>query len=120
MNISWRLDVSGDFATASNWVPAVVPGPADDVTIGVKGTYTVTSSISETVDSLSILDSGATLLITGASNFFSTNNGVNKGTIIIDGDAGLNFSNAGAGPGSFINSGKLEATNGTFSPLAGR
>jgi hypothetical protein len=117
MNISWRLDVSGDFATASNWVPAVVPGPADDVTIGVKGTYTVTSSISETVDSLSILDSGATLLITGASNFFSTNNGVNKGTIIIDGDAGLNFSNAGAGPGSFINSGKLEATNGTFSPL---
>jgi hypothetical protein len=33
---------------------AIVPGPANDVTIGTKGSYTVTSSADETVDSLII------------------------------------------------------------------
>ena len=46
-NVSWKLGVSGDFATASNWSPAAVPGPTDDVTIGAKGTYIVTSSADE-------------------------------------------------------------------------
>ena len=43
----------------------MVPGPADDAIFAVPGTYTVTSSINETVDSLSVLDSAATLYITG-------------------------------------------------------
>jgi hypothetical protein len=55
-NVSWKFGVSGDFATASNWSPAAVPGPADDVTIGTKRTYTVTSSANETIDSLTITD----------------------------------------------------------------
>jgi hypothetical protein len=85
MIISWRLKgVSGDFATASNWDPAAVPGPADDVIIGAKGTYTVTSSVAETVDSLTISNKHATLLIEGASSFSDTLGGVNDGTIVVD------------------------------------
>ena len=82
----WARGINGDFATASNWNPAVVPGPANDVTIGAKGTYTVTSSVDETVNSLTIADNHATLLITGASNytiFTTTNGGVNDGTITV-------------------------------------
>ena len=111
MLISWRQGVSGDFATASNWNPAAVPGPVDDVTIGAKGTYTVTSSVNETVDALSILDKHATLFVTGASNF-ATTNGVNDGTIVVDSGSSLSISNPIPPPqGSFENSGTLEATN---------
>ena len=109
MNISWRFDVSGDFATGTNWNPAVVPGPADDVTIGVKGKYTVTSSAAETVDSVNILDKRATLFVTGQSSF-STSSGVNDGTIIADSGSSLTIiSNSGVS--TFENSGTLEATN---------
>jgi hypothetical protein len=114
VNISWRFGVSGDFATASNWSSAAIPGPADDATIAARGTYTVTSSINETVDSLSILDRAATLFITGASSF-STTNGVNDGTIIVDNSAlniGIPSFLFPPAPGSFENSGTLEATDG--------
>jgi hypothetical protein len=114
MNVSWKLGVSGDFATASNWNPAAVPGPTDDATIAARGIYTVTSSINEIVDSLNILDRSATLFITGASSF-STTNAVNDGTIIVDGSAlniGIPSFLFPPGPGSFKNSGTLEATNG--------
>ena len=65
MLVSWAHRVSGDYATSDNWSPAVVPGPSDDVSISVNGTYTVTSSVDEAVNSLSILDKHATLLIEG-------------------------------------------------------
>ena len=67
MLISWAHRVSGDYATSANWSPAVVPGPSDDVSISVNGTYTVTSSVDEAVNSLSLLDKHATLLIEGTS-----------------------------------------------------
>jgi hypothetical protein len=72
-NVSWLRGVSGDFATASNWTPAEVPGPANDVTIGVKGNYTVTSSADEIVDNLIISHKHATLFITGPSALFDDN-----------------------------------------------
>ena len=115
MNISWRFGVSGDFATASNWNPAVVPGPADDVTIGAKGTYTVTSSANETIDSLTITDKHATLLVTGSSSF-STSSGVNDGTIIADSGSSLTITSNSGLLGSFANSGTLEATNASNRP----
>jgi hypothetical protein len=118
-NVSWKFGVSGDFATASNWSPAAVPGPADDVTIGTKRTYTVTSSANETIDSLTITDKHATLFITGASSF-STTNGVNDGTIIVDSGSSLNISNPVPPPlGSFVNSGTLVATNINNLPRGG-
>ena len=84
MLISWTQGLSGDFATASNWNPAAVPGPGDDATIGAKGTYTVTSSVDETVNSLTIAKKSATFFTTGASDFTMTWGGVNDGTITID------------------------------------
>jgi hypothetical protein len=87
--VSWGLGVSGDFATASNWNPAAVPGPANDAIIGAKGTYTVTSSIAESVNSLAILDKSATLLIDGASGFSDTLGGINDGTIVVDDSSGM-------------------------------
>ena len=81
----WARGISGDFATASNWNPAVVPGPADDAIIGAKGTYTVTSSVNETVNSLTIANKHVTLLIDGGSTFSDVFGGVNDGTVVVDG-----------------------------------
>ena len=117
MNIFWTRGVSGDFATASNWNPAVVPGAADDVTIGVKRTYTVTSSANETVDSLTITDKHATLLVTGSSSF-TTSSGVNDGKVIADSGSSLTIT-SNILPTSFENSGTLEATNANNLPTGG-
>jgi hypothetical protein len=46
--IHWKIATSGDFNTASNWNPAVVPGSGDDAIIDAVGTYTVTSSTTNT------------------------------------------------------------------------
>ena len=125
MNISWRQSVSGDFATASNWNPAAVPGPADDATIGAKGTYTVTSSIDETVDSLTIADKSATLLIDGASTFSDTFGGVNDGTIVVNGSGmviGANTTNttlSNVGTIDLDNSGLLIGQFGVTDSLTG-
>jgi hypothetical protein len=39
---SWKLSVSGDWGTASNWSTGQVPVSTDDVCITIPGTYTVT------------------------------------------------------------------------------
>ena len=89
MYILWTHGVSGDFATTSNWTPAAVPGLADEaIIIGLPRAYTVTSSINETVDSLTIAN--ATLFITGASGFTTTNGGFNGGIILVDNASALN------------------------------
>ncbi len=123
MLISWRKGISGDFATASNWNPAAVPGPADDVLIGAVGAYTVTSSVDETVDSLTIADRRATLLIDGASTFSDTFGGVNDGTLVVNGSSrlivGTNTTNT-----TLSNVGTIDLVNsylqfGPFGPFGG-
>jgi hypothetical protein len=90
MLISWKQKgVSGDFATTSNWDPATIPGPADDAIIGARGTYTVTSSVDETVNSLAITNKHATLFIGGGSSFSDTFGGVNDGTIVVDSSSSM-------------------------------
>ena len=89
MYIFWTRGVSGDFATTSNWIPAAVPGPADEAIIGANGTYTVTSSVDETVDSLIIAQKHATLFVAGASTFAMTNGGLNDGTILVDSNSSM-------------------------------
>src|SRR6516162_8791367 len=53
---NWVLPVDGDFNTSANWINTStnlpgVPGPSDDAVIS-NGTITVTSAISNTVNSL--------------------------------------------------------------------
>jgi hypothetical protein len=90
MLISWSKGVSGDFARASNWSPSLVPGPVDDVLIGAKGSYTITSSTDEIVNNVAITQKNATLLISGAtttsgtaSTFSDSLGGINDGTIVV-------------------------------------
>jgi len=79
---AWKKGVSGDFATASNWTNGVPTG-STDATIGVSGTYTVTSSISESMRGLTISDKGATLSITDGTFAIGPDGGGNAGTISV-------------------------------------
>jgi hypothetical protein len=112
-NVSWARGVSGDFAAASSWTPTEVPGPANDVTIGARGNYTVTSSADEIVDSLNIANKHATLFITGPSTFSTTTGGFNNGTISADNGSELDVG-AVSQVTTFTNSGNIDLIGGQF------
>jgi hypothetical protein len=87
--VTWARGSSGNFSTAANWTPARVPGAADDALITAAGTYTVSSTVAETVNSI-VTAAGATLAIT-ANTFTATSGtfaGANAGKIII-GNGGI-------------------------------
>ncbi|MCG3148875.1 MAG: hypothetical protein PCFJNLEI_02324 [Verrucomicrobiae bacterium] len=52
--IAWNNPAGGNWNTATNWSPAAVPGPGDDVQIALAGTYTVTLNTSATINSLTV------------------------------------------------------------------
>src|SRR5215813_12025096 len=52
--IAWKNAVSGNWNTAANWDPAQVPTSADDVSIILDGTYTVTIDAAASVNSLTL------------------------------------------------------------------
>ena len=112
-NVAWARGRSGDFATASNWNPAEVPGPANDVTIGVKGNYTVTSAADEIVDNLIISNKHAALFITGPSTFATTTGGVNNGTISADNGSELDVGASGQTT-TFTNLGNIDVVGSQF------
>ncbi|MDE8343538.1 MAG: hypothetical protein POG24_06940, partial [Acidocella sp.] len=78
---TWTNNAGGDFANAANWSTGSVPGSADDALLTAIGTYTVTSSQNETVNSLQMI-STVTFSILGGT--FDALNGSGSGT-----DAGL-------------------------------
>ena len=81
---SWAHGVGGNFNTAADWVGGVVPGGLDDAELTASGTYTVTSSQTNTVFGVA-LASGATLAVTNGT--FTAADGTdgadNAGTISI-------------------------------------
>jgi probable HAF family extracellular repeat protein len=88
--IFWNSGISGNFTTASNWNPSDIPGSGNAAIITAAGTYTVTSSLNETVYSLTTA-TGTTLEIT-ADKFTATNQSgavTNAGTIAVDSAATL-------------------------------
>src|SRR5689334_16778407 len=102
--IHWKRPANGDFAVASNWNPATVPGASDLAAIDAIGaTYTVTASADKEVKSLTTAAT-ATLLITNGSTFTIDNGtgvGANAGTIAIGDGTELVFG------GTLKNIGKL-------------
>ena len=60
-SISWKTGVGGDWGTSADWSTGKVPGSADDVTIGVAGSFAVTVTVAEAAHSLTLNSSGATL-----------------------------------------------------------
>jgi fibronectin-binding autotransporter adhesin len=64
--ISWIAAGNGNWTTASNWSGGIVPGANDDVTIGLSGAFTVSITSPVSAHSLTLNNSGATVLDTGS------------------------------------------------------
>ena len=58
--IAWNAAVSGNWNTPGNWNPAQVPTSADDVSITLAGTYTVTVDVAASANSLTLGGSSGT------------------------------------------------------------
>jgi large repetitive protein len=122
---------SGSWQTKTNWSPTGVPASTDDVTIAGSGGYTVSLSANATVNTLTIVNSGAVLTI-GSQTLHvdgSTASAINlqAGQITISGgtinDAGgialaSGASLSGAGTlkvsGNYAGTGSLQASGGTL------
>jgi hypothetical protein len=108
----WKYPVSGSWNIANNWLAApgasATPGANDPANIGGSGTYTVTSSQNNAAIGLNVLNSNATLAITGKSTLTLGNQASsNQGTIAVNEESALNI-----GAGTFSNRGTLKAVGG--------
>jgi len=104
---SWNSAVSGDFAAGSNWNTGDVPNSTIGAIIGEPGTYTVTSSENNTIDSLSITDANTTLSV--AAGVFTVDGTLNNaGDIDVNGGTLVIQGNAMGGAASIEGSGTLE------------
>ena len=98
--VSWLSDISGNWSTAADWSDGIVPGAMDDATIATGGTYTVTVSAAQAVNSLTLDAAGATFLVENAATLtlgssltltagaFNFKGGTIEGGVIED-DSGL-------------------------------
>ena len=107
----WINASGGDFALAANWDSNQVPSTGDDAAIGVPGTYTVTSAIDETVNSLTTI-STATLDITGGTFTIEngTGTGSNAGLIEVDVSGTLALNGGTFTGGTITDNGLVEST----------
>ena len=90
--VAWGASVdftatSGDWSTAANWSPAVVPGIADDVTIGAGKMVNVAANADIYANSIVIAGAGSLSLTTGGDADYSeltigTNLTVNGGMTV--------------------------------------
>src|SRR5262249_23933924 len=88
MDIYWKSASFGVFGNASNWNPAVVPGPLDIAKITVSGA-TIGANAATTVLGISV---GADVLFDVTSSFTATEGtatGANRGAIDIEDTASL-------------------------------
>jgi hypothetical protein len=88
--IDWTNTAGGDFNTGSNWAGGKVPGAGDDAILNAatKSGYTVTTSASDTVNSLQTI-ALVTLAINGGTFTASSGSGTgaNAGTIAVGNNA---------------------------------
>ncbi len=110
--INWTNTSGGDWSVAANWSPNQVPGAADDAAISAAGTYTVTITADESVNTLSLGGgaSGAQTLNLSGGTF--TLNAASTGNA----QAVFNISNGTlAGAGALVLAGPLTWSGGTIS-----
>ncbi len=100
--ISWDNAAGGNWNTPGNWSPAQVPTSADDVTIDLAGTYTVTIDTSPTVLSLALGGASGTQTLTGTSRTITVN-----GPFTVSTNGAFDFNNCTlSGTGSLAHSGQ--------------
>ncbi len=103
---------SGNFNTAADWSPKGIPGATDDVVIDAPGTYTVTASTDETVNSLAMAPGAVLVLSAGtftASNGYVT--GALAGSVSMDAGAVLAMGGPGlANTGTLAGAGTIAIT----------
>ncbi len=116
-NVHWVAG-SGNFNTATGWNPQHVPGATDNVVIDAAGTYTVTATTNETMNTLAVAADAK--LVVNAGTFTVSNGsgpGGLAGTIVVDVGAALalagSVTNTGtiAGAGQVGNGGSLSLIN---------
>ena len=83
--VSWKSAVSANWTIAADWSTGAIPGAADDVTIGVGGSYTVLLTTPVTVHSITVSDVNATLAIDDPSKTETVSgNFANSGAVDVD------------------------------------
>jgi hypothetical protein len=126
--IRWLTDINGSFTNAADWSGGKVPGASDDAILDAVGSsFTVTSNLIETVNSVQ-LAANATLSLTGHT-FTATDGtgaGSNAGVILVGAGATLetegNVKNTGTIALNGAGGGKDASTlllNGLYTTLSG-
>lgn len=108
---SWIAPVSGSWTDPTRWTPSGVPGPTDDVQITVDGTYTVTLTGSQSVNSVTVGQAGntgvQTLWIQGLPTLVATLTAAtgftNFGTLRLESASGFGASNLIVTSGTLTN-----------------
>jgi hypothetical protein len=100
----WTNTSGGDFANGANWNQnGAVPGPSDDALLTTVGTYTVTSSANETVNSLQMI-STVTFDINGGTFYAAagSGSGTDAGVIAVANNATFEVGGTLAGAGTVM------------------
>jgi hypothetical protein len=107
MNIHWKNGFTGSFATATNWVGDIDPGPNDVAELTTSGTITVSSPA--TVLALN-LGTQASLIVNSSAltDTEGTAAGANRGTITVENGGQVNLG------GTVDNVGTINLSNGTL------
>jgi hypothetical protein len=107
---SWNSAVSGNWTAGSDWSTGSAPTSANDATVAVAGTYTVTINSSVAANSLTIDDAGATVADTsGGTLAISTTLAITAGTFSLGSGSTLS-----GGTVSLGNLGVFTAAGGTL------
>jgi len=105
-NIAWKTAVNGSWHTASNWLPAQVPGPSDVAIISLTGNYTVSINSNASVGAIGLTGGTGTRRVNVNGAVLTTSTGIAVGTTNV-----LNLNSATvSGAGTIDVSGTLTAS----------
>jgi fibronectin-binding autotransporter adhesin len=107
-SLEWIATSGGNWAQGSNWSGGVAPTAVDDATVDLTGSYGITVSGADTVNSLLVTDPGATISISANGALAVT------GTLNLNAGS-LNLMGTLSGGTIVSNGGTIVLTGGTLS-----